>query len=125
MWPVYLALADVTVMPSHYESFGMVALESMACGTPVIASRVGGLATLVRDGETGYLVPAESPDALADRLRTLLADDDLRLRLGRQAAAYARQFTWPRIAAQMTEVYDTLLHTPARPGHGARPTSAV
>jgi D-inositol-3-phosphate glycosyltransferase len=112
--PYFYAAADLTVMPSHYESFGMVALESMACGTPVIASRVGGLASLVRDGETGYLVPAESPADLADRIRTLLADDDLRLRLGRQAAVYARQYRWSRIAARISEVYDVLLHAEAR-----------
>jgi D-inositol-3-phosphate glycosyltransferase len=107
--PYYYAAADLTIMPSHYESFGMVALESMACGTPVIASRVGGLAALVRDGETGYLVPAEEPAELADRIRTLLADDDLRLRLGAQAAEYAHQYRWPRIAAQVIDQYDTLI----------------
>ena len=100
--PYYYAAADLTIMPSHYESFGMVALESMACGTPVIASRVGGLASLVRDGETGYLVPAEAPADLAARIRTLLADDELRLRLGAQAADYAHQYRWPHIAARST-----------------------
>ena len=112
--PHYYAAADVTIMPSHYESFGMVALESMACGTPVIASRVGGLAALVKDGETGYLVPAESPDALADRIRTLLADEELRRRLGAQAACYAQQYRWPHIAARITTVYNTLLSHFAR-----------
>ena len=112
--PHFYAAADVTVMPSHYESFGMVALESMACGTPVIASRVGGLASLVRDGETGFLVPAESPADLADRLRTLLADDELRLRLGRQAAVYARQYRWARIADRITEVYHSLIRSVAQ-----------
>jgi D-inositol-3-phosphate glycosyltransferase len=87
----------------------MVALESMGCGTPVIASRVGGLAALVRDGETGYLVPAEEPAELADRIRTLLADDDLRLRLGAQAADQARQYRWPRITAQVIDLYHTLI----------------
>lgn len=108
--PYYYAAADLTIMPSHYESFGMVALESMACGTPVIASRVGGLASLVRDGETGYLVPAEDPAELAARIRTLLADDALRLRLGAQAADYAHQYRWPRITAQVIDLYDTLIY---------------
>ncbi len=61
--PYYYSAAEVVVMPSHYESFGMVALEAMACGTPVIASRVGGLAHLVKDGETGFFVPAQDPEA--------------------------------------------------------------
>jgi D-inositol-3-phosphate glycosyltransferase len=112
--PYFYAAADVTVMPSHYESFGMVALESMACGTPVIASRVGGLASLVRDGETGYLVPAEEPAELADRIRTLLADDDLCLRLGAQAADHARQYRWPRITAQVIDLYHTLIQDVAQ-----------
>ena len=60
--PYYYSAAEVVVMPSHYESFGMVALEAMACGTPVIASQVGGLAFLVQDGVTGYTVPAEDHD---------------------------------------------------------------
>ncbi|OGO78182.1 MAG: glycosyl transferase, partial [Chloroflexi bacterium RIFOXYD12_FULL_57_15] len=64
--PYYYSAAEVLVMPSFYESFGMVALEAMACGTPVIASQVGGLAFLVRDGETGYHVPEGDPSALCD-----------------------------------------------------------
>ena len=64
----YYAAADVVVMPSHYESVGMVALEAMACGTPVIATDVGGLSQLVRDGETGFLVPGMDLVALAESL---------------------------------------------------------
>ena len=70
--PYYYSAAEVVVMPSHYESFGMVALEAMACGTPVIASQVGGLAFLVKDGETGFFVPAQDPEALAEKLRLLV-----------------------------------------------------
>ena len=72
--PYYYASADVVVMPSLYESFGMVALEAMACGTPVVASDVGGLSYIVRNGETGYLVPEGDPRALADCLGQLLHD---------------------------------------------------
>ncbi len=64
-------------MPSHYESFGMVALEAMACGTPVIASDVGGLSFSVADGFSGYLVPSGDPQALADKLALLLTHDQL------------------------------------------------
>ena len=106
--PYYYSAAEVVVMPSFYESFGMVALEAMACGTPVIASRVGGLAFLVRDGETGYFVPAQDPEALARRLRSIFINEDLRKQLGNQAAAYAREFNWERITAQIMNVYQTM-----------------
>ena len=65
---LFYAAADATVMPSYYESFGMVALEAMACGSPVVASRVGGLTTTIQDGITGHLVPEGDPIALADCL---------------------------------------------------------
>jgi D-inositol-3-phosphate glycosyltransferase len=107
--PYYYSAAEVVVVPSHYESFGMVALEAMACGTPVIASRVGGLAHLVKDGETGFNVPAQDPDALAEKLRALFVDHDLRAAFGARAAAYARGFSWEIITKQMTEVYRELV----------------
>jgi D-inositol-3-phosphate glycosyltransferase len=110
----YLAAADLVVMPSLYESFGMVALEAMAAGTPVVASSVGGLADLVQDGENGLTVPARDPEALAASIDKLLADDDLRERLGRQASAYARQYDWSLIVRRMVEeVYTPLLRVPA------------
>jgi len=104
--PYYYAAAEVVVMPSHYESFGMVALEAMACGTPVIASRVGGLAHLIQDGETGYFIPAQDPDALAEKLRLLFIDNELRERLGAQAAAYASDFGWELITSQILKAYN-------------------
>ena len=72
--PLYYSAADITVMPSHYESFGLVAVESMASGTPVIASNVGGLSYTVKDGETGFLVPEENHFALAEGVHTLLEE---------------------------------------------------
>ncbi len=108
--PYYYSAADAVVVPSHYESFGMVALEAMACGTPVVASQVGGLAFLVQDGITGYHVPVGEPDALADRLEILLKDDALRARLGRQAVAFARSYAWEHIAARLVEQYRDLVH---------------
>lgn len=107
--PYYYSAAEVVVMPSHYESFGMVALEAMACGTPVVASQVGGLAYLVQDGVTGFVVPDQDPEALADRLTRLLGDPDLRQQMGQQAASYARTFDWENVAAQIAEVYRSLL----------------
>jgi D-inositol-3-phosphate glycosyltransferase len=96
-------------MPSHYESFGLVALEAMAVGTPVIASEVGGLAFLVNDGVNGFLVPSRDPEALAERIYTLLLDSGCRQELGRQARQHASQFGWPRIADQLINVYAEVL----------------
>ena len=105
----YYASSDIVVMPSHYESFGMVALEAMACGTPVIASDVGGLAELVQDGETGFLVPGRDPAAMAECLRCLLSDQELLARLGRQAANYAERYDWKGITRQIMDLYESTL----------------
>jgi D-inositol-3-phosphate glycosyltransferase len=107
--PYYYSAADVLIMPSHYESFGMVALEAMACGTPVVASQVGGLAFLIQDGITGFVVPDGDPRALSDRLTRLLTEPDLRQRLGEQAAAYARQYAWEHIVDRLLDVYRSLV----------------
>jgi len=96
-------------MPSHYESFGMVALEAMACGTPVVASQVGGLAFLVQDGVTGFTVPDGDPEALCDRLTRLLDQPELRAQMARAAAETAAGYAWENIAHQMIEVYTSLL----------------
>ena len=78
----YYSAAEMVVMPSDYESFGMVALEAMACGTPVIASDVGGLSYLVKHGRTGYRVPARDSKALAAKITRLLTNEGLRRRIG-------------------------------------------
>ncbi len=103
--PYYYSAADVVVVPSHYESFGLVALEAMACGRAVVASETGGLAFLIRDGETGFHVPAGDPSALAGRLAELLSDPGLRERMGKEACAYAGQFAWPLIADRILDLY--------------------
>ncbi|MGQ0602858.1 MAG: glycosyltransferase [Anaerolineales bacterium] len=108
--PDYYASADTVIMPSHYESFGMVALEAMACGTPVIASEVGGLAFLIRDGETGYHVPDRDPAALADRICAIITDPLLRAKMGGQAAEYARGYSWQLIADKIVGVYEGMLN---------------
>jgi D-inositol-3-phosphate glycosyltransferase len=107
--PYYYSAAEVVVVPSFYESFGMVALEAMACGTPVVASQVGGLAYLVQDGITGYTVPVDDPQALADRLMQLLSNPTLRSRMGQEAFQYARGYAWEEITQKLLAVYSSLL----------------
>ena len=105
---LFYAAAEATVIPSYYESFGMAALEAMACGTPVVASRVGGLTTTIQDGVTGYLVPEGDPQALAERLRGILSDRDERARLGRRAAEWAAEHRWPCVAEAVCRLYAEL-----------------
>lgn len=103
--PYYYSAAEAVVVPSHYESFGMVALEAMACGAPVVASQVGGLAFLVQDGVTGFTVPSGDPEALCGRLKALIDDQDLRRKMGEAAIIFAQQYAWESITERITKVY--------------------
>lgn len=105
----YYAAAEMLVMPSHYESFGMVALEAMACGTPVIASDVGGLSTLVQDGKTGLRVKVSDAAALAAAIERLMDDPARRRRMGHRAACYAEDYAWPKVVDRLLEVYRELV----------------
>lgn len=103
--PWYYSAADVCVVPSYYESFGLVALEAMACGTPVVASRVGGLVGTVRDGETGFLIPWRCPQPFADKIDLLLTNDELRRSFGPAARIAATRFQWSNVAADLSACY--------------------
>ncbi len=105
----YYNAADVVVMPSRYESFGLVAAEAMASGVPVVASRVGGLVSTVADGLTGYLIPWRSPDLFARQLDRLLGDDALRERMGERAAEAMRVYDWSSVATQLIDLYAHLV----------------
>ncbi len=105
----YYSAAEMVVMPSDYESFGMVALEAMACGTPVIASDVGGLAFLVRDGRTGFRVPARDTESLVEKITLLLTDELRRRRIGQRAACWAESYAWSTIADRIEGVYAELV----------------
>jgi D-inositol-3-phosphate glycosyltransferase len=107
--PHYYAAADVVVVPSHYESFGMVALEAQACGTPVVASRVGGLPAVVDDGVSGLLVPHDDPDALAASLEHLLSDEALRVQMGCNARRHALSYSWGSVCRANRRVYDEVV----------------
>jgi len=99
--PTYYGAADVVVMPSYSESFGMVALEAMACGRPVVASRVGGLAYLVQDGVTGFHVQEGEAAQLAGRLEVLLGDERLLAKMGSAARQEAEGYSWERTAKEI------------------------
>lgn len=106
--PVYYSAADVVIVPSRYESFGLVAVEAMACGVPVVASRVGGLVYTIEDGESGFLVPFNDAAAFADRCAALFADPGLRARLGAHGHESAQRFAWPVVAEAVIHVYERL-----------------
>ena len=106
--PAIYSAADVTVVPSYHESFGLVAVESLACGTPVVATRAGGLTAIVRQGETGYLVP-RCAGFFATRLDTLLRDPDLLEQMRLAARPSVLQFSWGSVADQVTGVYEEMI----------------
>ena len=106
--PALYRASDVVLMCSHTESFGFAALEAHACGIPVVATAVGGLSHIVADGVTGYLVEERDPAVFAGRLKTLLADTELRSQFSEAALARATAFDWDRSAAEFLELYECL-----------------
>ncbi|MCU4183092.1 glycosyltransferase [Acidiferrimicrobium sp. IK] len=114
--PALLRSCDAVVCVPRYEPFGIVPLEAMACGVPVVASAVGGLKESVVDGGTGVLVPAGDVGALAGALRTLIADPALRRGMGRAGVARARhRYGWPGIARSTTDVYRQVMSARSTP----------
>jgi D-inositol-3-phosphate glycosyltransferase len=114
----YYAAADVFITTPWYEPFGITPLEAMACGTPVIGANVGGIKFSVEDGKTGFLVPPNDPDALADRISKLFADNKLQTYMRMNAVKRVNKyFTWTRVAVMVNRLYETVLadrqHEPA------------
>jgi D-inositol-3-phosphate glycosyltransferase len=105
----YYRSADVCIVPSHSESFGLVALEAAACGTPVVAAAVGGLRSLVVDGVTGHLVDSRDPDDFAAPIAALLDDPDRCRATGVAAEAQSRRYGWTMTAARLRRLYTDLL----------------
>ncbi len=107
--PTYYRAADTLVVCSHYESFGLAALEAQACGTPVVATAVGGLSYIVKDGASGFLLGTRDPSAFAARLGTLVNDPMLSASLGFEAVRRARSFSWRRTADELLDLYECLV----------------
>lgn len=107
--PVYYRAADVLVVCSHSESFGLTALEAHSCGTPVVGTPVGGLSHVVADERSGFLVDTRDPAVFAARLKTLLSDASLRADFSAAALRAAASFSWERTAASLQELYECLV----------------
>lgn len=112
--PLYYNAADVCVVPSYYESFGLAALESMACGTPVVAARVGGLSTIVQHGRTGFLKSWRCPEAFANSLEMIISSDRLKQSMGLAARRRAEGMGWDQVASDIRSLYESLTMEPAK-----------
>ena len=107
----YYRAADIVIVPSRSESFGLVALEAAACGTPVVASAVGGLLSLIDDGVTGRLISGRDPSDYGDAMAQILDDDEVRHAMGVAARARAARYTWHAAADRVRAMYDELVAT--------------
>ena len=105
----YYRAADVVVMPSRSESFGLVALEAAACGVPVVAAAVGGLRTLVRDGQTGYLIDGRDPVDYAKAIDSILESPERAAAFGAAGAAVASRYPWSGLAGRLRTIYQRLI----------------
>jgi D-inositol-3-phosphate glycosyltransferase len=110
--PLYYSTAEVLAVPSHYESFGLVALESLACGTPVVTTQVGAMESIIRQGETGYVVPSASPSLLARAMEVVLSRSVALS--AEKLRASVLHWSWSDVASAMIEEYARLLRQDSR-----------
>ena len=106
--PIFYAASDLVCVPSRYESFGLVAVEAMASGRPVVASHAGGMIFSIEDGVSGYLAPVNDATAFANAMARILNSPDLAEEMGRAARKQAERFAWPAVAESMHHVYRRL-----------------
>ncbi len=111
--PVIYSAADVTVVPSYHESFGLAAVESLACSTPVVATRAGGLTTVVHNNQTGFLVP-RCPGFFAERLDSLLQNPSLLKKMSMAARSSVLQFSWKNVANMVEDMYEDVMNEEAK-----------
>jgi D-inositol-3-phosphate glycosyltransferase len=111
--PVIYSAADVTVVPSYHESFGLAAIESLACSTPVVATRAGGLTTVVQNNKTGFLVP-RCPGFFAERLDSLLQNPTLLKQMSQAARPSVLQFSWKNVASKVQDMYEDVINEEAK-----------
>jgi len=111
--PAIYSAADVTVVPSYHESFGLAAVESLACNTPVVATRAGGLTAVVQNNETGFLVP-RCPGFFAEKLDSLLQNPTLLNQMSQAARPSVLQFSWKNVASKVQELYEDVINEDAK-----------
>ena len=104
-----LSAAEIVVLPSEYEAFGIVLLEAAAAATPVIGTRVGGIPEAMTDGKNGFLVDYNNPVMLATEIASLLGDEKLCQELGNQGRMFSKRFSWSSLVNQLESEYLSLL----------------
>jgi D-inositol-3-phosphate glycosyltransferase len=107
--PYYYNASDVCAVPSYYESFGLVAIESLACGTPVVANNVGDLRNIIRQGENGYVVENNEPETLAGKINLILNKPDGKLLAPSFIRESVSDFTWSNIADSLASQFQRVL----------------
>jgi D-inositol-3-phosphate glycosyltransferase len=107
--PYFYSAADVCVMPSYSESFGLVALEAQACGLPVVGFAASGLRSVVRDGVSGYLLETHDAETYANRIGRLLAEPSVAEEMGRHGRQLAQKFSWTRTADRLQDLFEHVI----------------
>lgn len=121
--PLYYSAADVFVLPSYCESFGLVALESLACGTPVVATKVGGIESIIHEGQNGHLVSGDIPRSIADKIADLLSNPRDRVNSPEAIRDSVKEYCWANVADALIEEYRIMLSGAAAPMAGTASAS--